>query len=103
MAPEQMTGGTVDPSWDCWALCRHRVRDAHGRPTPSTACETADGRAALLAGRFTPIRLAPPSAALALDGFFSRAFAREAEDRPASPAALLVELRDALAPRGLQA
>jgi hypothetical protein len=35
--------------------------------------------------------------------FFSRAFARQAEDRPASPSALLADLRNALASRGLRA
>ena len=102
MAPEQMTGGIVDPSWDRWALCVVAYEMLTGIH-PFYGGEATDGRAALLAGRFTPIRLAPASTALALDGFFSRAFARQAEDRPASPAALLAELRDALAARGLPA
>ena len=99
MAPEQMTGGIVDPSWDRWALCviaYEMLTGAH----PFYGGEARDGRAALLAGRFTPIRLAPPATAQALDGFFSRAFARQAEDRPRPLA--LAELRDALALRGLR-
>ena len=102
MAPEQMTGGIVDPSWDRWALsviAYEMLTGAH----PFDLDGTTGGRTALLAGRFTPVRLAPASTALALDGFFSLAFAPRPGDRPASPTALLAELQDALAPRGLPA
>jgi hypothetical protein len=102
MAPEQMTGGIVDPSWDRWALsviAYEMLTGAH----PFDGDGTTGGRTALLAGRFTPVRLAPASTALALDGFFSLAFAPRPEDRPASPTALIAELQDALAPRGLPA
>jgi len=96
MAPEQMTGGSVDPSWDRWALSVIAYEMLTGA-YPFEGGGASDSRAALLAGRVTPVGLVPARAAIALDGFFSRALARRPEDRPASPAALLAELRAALA------
>jgi tRNA A-37 threonylcarbamoyl transferase component Bud32 len=99
MAPEQMTGGSIDPSWDCWALSVIAYEMLTGT-YPFEGGEASDGRAALLAGRFRPVRLASGGTAPALDAFFSRAFARQPEDRPASAAALLSGLREALAEPG---
>jgi serine/threonine-protein kinase len=98
MAPEQMTGGSVDPSWDRWALAVIAYEILTGE-YPFDGAAASDARAALLAGRFKPVTGVAAHGALALDGFFSHAFARQTEDRPASAGALLAELRDALAGR----
>ena len=96
MAPEQMSGAAVDPSWDRWALAVIAYEMLTG-VHPFESRELADPRAVRLVGRFVPVAPAPGLAARQLDDFFAHAFAPRPEDRPCSATALLTGLKDALA------
>jgi tRNA A-37 threonylcarbamoyl transferase component Bud32 len=93
MAPEQLTGGSVDAAWDRWALAVIAYEMLTGEYPFGD--RVSDARAALLAGRFKPVKAG--AASPKLDGLFSRAFACNAEDRPGSAAGLFGALREALA------
>jgi len=99
MAPEQLTGGTVDPSWDVWALSVMAYEMLTGtHPFVDPGCPGL--RSALLAGHVRPVRLPLSEGHPALDAFFARALAVGKESRPPSPSGVLAELQAALAGAG---
>jgi len=96
MAPEQLTGGGADPSWDLWGLAVMAFEMLTGEH-PLEGTGDRDWRGALLAGRRRAARLPMAEMSASLDAFFSRALAAEKESRPQSPAELIRGLREALA------
>jgi serine/threonine-protein kinase len=95
MAPEQITGGVVDPSWDLWALSVIAYELLTGEH-PFRGSANSDWRGELLAARFAP--LGPPESdrTTALNQFFARALALEPRIRPARAEEIVTELNRAL-------
>jgi tRNA A-37 threonylcarbamoyl transferase component Bud32 len=96
MAPEQLTGGDADPSWDLWGLAVITFEMLTGEH-PFEGTGDRDWRVSLLAGRRRAARLPSAEMSPSLDAFFSRALAVEKESRPQSPGELIRGLREALA------
>jgi hypothetical protein len=95
MGPEQLRGGTADPSWDLWALGVIAYETLTGA-LPFTATTAVDYQTAVLTGRFTPVSTHLPDAPRTLEPFFTRALAQTAAERPPSAPHLLAELEQAL-------
>ena len=95
MAPEQITGGIVDPSWDLWALAVIAYEMLNGAH-PFEGSATSDWRAQLLGARFAPVRLPEVGRSEALNEVFARALALEPRNRPAKAEELVTDLNRAL-------
>jgi serine/threonine-protein kinase len=96
MAPEQLRGEAVDPSWDLWALAVIAYETLAGaRPFAGTAF--GEWQMAVLAGRFTPVANHLPDAPMRWQEFFERVLALEPARRPNSALMFLSELERALA------
>jgi eukaryotic-like serine/threonine-protein kinase len=96
MPPEQLLGERPAVSWDLWTLGVVAYESLTGElPHPVASRET--WRQAVLAGRYTPLsrHLADPPARWAR--FFDRCFAADRARRPATAAAFLRDLEQALA------
>jgi len=91
MSPEQLRGGPVEPSWDVWALAVITYEVLTGTH-PFLAPAIASVHAAVLEGRFRPVRDALVDAPPALEEFFAAAFASERTRRPGSANDLLSKL-----------
>ncbi len=95
MSPEQLRGGSVDPSWDIWALsvmAYQMLTGAH----PFGDFSFPECHAAVLAGRFKPLAECLPAAPARYDGFFRKVFAADPKQRPATVGNFFSELQNAL-------
>jgi serine/threonine-protein kinase len=95
MAPEQLSGGPASPSWDVWALAVVSYELLTG-VHPFLGDAPAAWQAAVLAGRFGPVRSRLPQAPAAWQQFFERALALEPHRRPPSARVFCAELERAL-------
>jgi tRNA A-37 threonylcarbamoyl transferase component Bud32 len=95
MAPEQITGGVVDPAWDLWALGVIAYELLTGKH-PFRGSPSSDWRGELLAARFAPLDLPEGDRSTALNRFFARALALEPRNRPSRAEDLVTELDQAL-------
>jgi len=94
MAPEQLRGEPVHPSWDLWALAvvaYEMVAGVH----PFAGATAVDCQFAILAGRYTPLTAHLPQAPEGWQRLFTRAFALEPARRPSSARAFLEEFEAA--------
>lgn len=91
MSPEQLRGGSVEPSWDVWALAVITYEMLTGTH-PFLAPAIASVHAAVLEGRFRPVRNVLADAPPALEEFFAAAFVRDQTRRPESANDLLSKL-----------
>ncbi len=80
MSPEQLHGESADAGWDLWALAVVAYEMLTGAP-PFVAATSSEWRAAVLAGRFTPVSTCFPEVPARLQEFFNRAFAAERDRR----------------------
>jgi serine/threonine protein kinase len=97
MAPEQLRGAPVAPSWDLWAIAVMAYEMLSGA-LPFPAGSPVAYQTAVLAGRVTPIGDHLPEATTRLDAFFARALAADAAVRRARAPILASDLADALGP-----
>ena len=95
MAPEQLRGELVSPSWDVWALAVIAYECLTG-VHPFAAANPAEFTLALLAGRFKPVAEHLPDAPPSWQDFFARALAPDPNRRPASARTFLAELGEVL-------
>ncbi len=96
MAPEQVRGAPVDPSWDLWALAVMAYEMLTGA-RPLAGASPAEWQSALLAGRFTPLAQHLPEAPPRWQEFFARALAPEPDARPHSAREFLAEFEQVFA------
>ena len=95
MSPEQLEGRPFDLSWDLWAVAvmAYEMLTGHqpfARPT------TTEWQRAVLTASFTPISTYFPDGPTRWQEFFTRAFAINPPERPASARIFLSELEQAL-------
>src|SRR5215472_4344548 len=95
MSPEQLQGRPFDLSWDLWAVAvmAYEMLTGHqpfARPT------TTEWQRAVLTASFTPISTYFPDGPTRWQEFFTRAFAINPPERPASARIFLSELEQAL-------
>jgi len=83
MCPEQLRGELVDASSDIWALAVIGYEMLTGTH-PFLAPTIAGVHAAVLEGRYKPVRETLPNAPAGLDEFFASALATECARRPGS-------------------
>ena len=95
MAPEQITGGDVDPSWDLWALAVIAYELLTGKH-PFRGSSSSDWRGELLAARFAPLDLPESDRSTALNLFFARALALDPRSRLGRGEDFVTELARAL-------
>ena len=94
MAPEQLRGGAVQPTWDLWAIAvtaYEMLNDVH--PFESATAMTMDALALRDAGGFLTRSAGPTSS---WDAFFVRALAIDPRQRPASAVTFFAELGEAV-------
>jgi serine/threonine-protein kinase len=96
MAPEQVRGAPVDPSWDLWALAVIAYELLTGA-RPFAGAGSAEWQGALLAGRFTPLAQHLPEAPPRAQEFFARALAPDPAQRPRSAREFLTAFEQAFA------
>ena len=96
MAPEQLRGEPPKASWDIWALGTVTYEMLTGTH-PYAEVSSLELPAALIAGRWTPVREHLVEVPVRWQQFFERAFAPEIARRPASALVFLSELESALA------
>ena len=95
MSPEQLQGKPFDLSWDLWAVAvmAYEMLTGHhpfARPT------TTEWQSAVLTASFTPMSTYFPDGPTRWQEFFTRAFAINPPERPASARMFLSELEQAL-------
>ena len=95
MSPEQFRGEKPAESWDLWALAVVSYEMLAGTH-PFAASTPLDIRAAVLAGRVTPLRAHLPEAPAGWQHFFAQALATRVELRPASALQFFSEFKQSL-------
>ncbi len=95
MGPEQLRGGTVDPTWDVWAIAVMAYELLTG-VLPFTGQSAIDYQLAVLSGTFTPVQEHLPEAPRSMQAFFEGALAPDPSRRPAGARAFVAGLEAAL-------